>query len=156
MDEAIKISDKETLQETLKKIGQYMLDGLSESEACILVNVDIETFKKIKEINPGVKLFLKKKEIEFKHNHLKTINQKSSDKNSQWILENLRPDDFGGRKKGGGDVNVNILSAVLKEIQNDHDNNKIIKEAEATETSSDSSTDTRGTSIELVVAEVLH
>lgn len=120
--------NKKLSQELIKEIGDYLLDGMTEQEACILVGYPYSVFKILKENNEDIRNFLEKKFVLFKHEQLKQVKEKKTDKNAQWLLEKLRPDEFGG-KKGGGDTTVNIISAIIKQIQeNDQDKTSIVRE----------------------------
>lgn len=121
----MKISEIKDPEEFLKKMGEYLLEGLSEDEACILIGVDPAEFREKKEKNEEVRLFVEKQRIEFKRTHLKEITTKRSDKNSQWLLEKLRPEEFGNKKQTDG-TTVNIIGAIVKAIQNGKDNKDII------------------------------
>lgn len=112
-------------KEMLVKIGGYILEGLSEDEACTLAGFSPQEFHLIKAKNEGVRLYLQKQWIQFKHSHLKEITGKKSDKNSMWLLEKLRPDEFGSQKKGP-DTQVNIIGAIIRDIQNDPNNTAIV------------------------------
>lgn len=102
----------------LKSIGDYVIDGLSIEEACILTGFPVKDMKIIQANSPGIEDFLMKKQIEFKHNHLKEMRKKPSDKNSQWLLEKLRPNEFGPSKNlPPAGTNINIIGAILKDIQ---------------------------------------
>ncbi len=109
----------------LIQIGSYMLEGLTEDEACIMIGFPTVKLHSILENDESVRNFIDKKKVEFKHKHLKVIATKSSDKNSMYILEKLRPDEFGN-KRSSGDTTVNIISAIIKDIQNGSEQNAII------------------------------
>lgn len=102
-------------------IGKYVLDGMSEKESCILSEVSHSDLQKLKESNDDVFDYLEQKKVQFKYNHLKEIQTKRSEKNSQWILEKLRPEEFGTKAKGGEAPTINIISQIIKQIQNDND-----------------------------------
>ena len=113
-------------KDILASIGTYILEGMTEQEACTLSGYFFADLQDDKEdiVNGDiVSLFLEKKHTEFKHNHLKEIQKNKSEKNSQWILEKLRPEEFGPKSKS--EVPVNVLSVIIKQIQNDSD--QIIK-----------------------------
>lgn len=106
-------------RDKLKEIGNFILEGLTEEEACILAGFSPALFKEIKQTHETVALYLWKKNIEFKRKHLNSISDKRTDKNSMWILENLRPDEFG--KKKTGDTTVNVVGAIIKDIRSAND-----------------------------------
>lgn len=103
-------------RDKLAEIANYVLEGLSEDEACVLSGFPPKAFKEIKQSNEGVSMYLQKKAIEFKRKHLKIINEKRNDKNSMWLLESLRPEEFGVKKKSGG-TTVNVIGAIIKDIR---------------------------------------
>ncbi len=113
-------------KDTLTDIGVYILEGMSEREACVLAGVSFSDLQDTKEVSDVARNFIEKKFTEFKHNHLKEIQKNKSEKNSQWLLEKLRPEEFGSKPRGEGGVQVNIIGAIIKEIQND--NEGIIKD----------------------------
>jgi hypothetical protein len=105
----------------LLNIGDYILQGLSEKESCILSDVNYENFLHEKESNEVTRTFLEKKKVKFKQIHLEAIQKTKSDKNSMYLLEKLRPEEFGSKPKGEGPT-INIINAIMKEIQNDNSN----------------------------------
>ena len=113
-------------KDILLRIGGYILEGLSEDEACTLAGFSPMVFHKIKEKDPEIRLFLQKQWIQFKHAHLKEINSKKSEKTSMWLLEKLRPEEFGSQRRGP-EVQVNVMSAIIRDIQNDPKNANIIE-----------------------------
>lgn len=106
-------------RDKLKEIGCFILEGLSEEEACILSGVSPSLFKELKQTHSVVAEYLMKKNIEFKRKHLAAIAGHRTDKNSMWMLENLRPEEFG--KKKGGDTTVNVIGAIIKDIRSTSD-----------------------------------
>lgn len=105
-------------KEKLNSVGLYILEGLSEREACILSDISYIDLQDLKENQSIVRDFIEKKHIEFKHAHLKEIQKHKSEKNSQWMLEKLRPDEFGTKGKNP-DAPVNIISMIINQIQNE-------------------------------------
>jgi hypothetical protein len=108
-------------KEKLEDIGSYIIGGMSEKEACILSDISVVELTALKERNETVRDFLEKKKIKFKYNHLKEIQKNKSEKNSQWLLEKLRPDEFGPRSRQSDAPTINIISQIMKEIQNDNE-----------------------------------
>jgi hypothetical protein len=105
---------------TLTEISNYITQGLTERESCILAGFDYNKLQHEKDTNPEVKETLEKKAIEFKFNHLKEIVKNKSEKNSMWLLEKLRPDEFGTKARNSDQPTINIISAIIKDIQNDN------------------------------------
>jgi len=112
-------------KDNLEKIGKYLLEGLSEDEACIMCDVDPSDFRKIKEGDIVIRKYIEKKVVDFKHIHLQTIQTKKSEKNSQWLLEKLRPEEFG-TKVNKNPTTVNIISQIIKNIQNNEEYSNIV------------------------------
>jgi len=106
-------------KESLHTIGIYLLEGMTEREACTLAEVSYNELQQAKEANDIIRDFIEKKHTEFKHNHLKEIQKNKSEKNSQWLLEKLRPEEFGSRPRSQEAPTINIISAIIKDIQND-------------------------------------
>lgn len=104
----------------LLKIGNYIMEGLSEDEACILASIKPKVFQELKKAHENIAIFLEKKRIEFKRKHLLAIHARSSDKNSMWLLEALRPEEFGAKKKVG-DTTINVIGSIIKDIQKGND-----------------------------------
>jgi len=106
-------------KERLESIGAYIVQGMSEREACILSDVSPGELTALKVKNEQVRDYIEKKKIKFKYKHLKAIN--ASDKNSQWLLEKLRPEEFGPRSKSQEPPTINIINQIMKEIHNDNE-----------------------------------
>lgn len=106
-------------KEKLIAIGEYILKGMTEKEACTLVDVAYDIFLQFKERDEFIFKFIEKKHVEFKYNHVNAIQSKKSDKNSMYLLEKLRPDEFGSRSKNSPSPTINIINAIIKDIQND-------------------------------------
>lgn len=104
-------------EEQTRALGSYLLDGLSIKEACILTGFPFPTLKALLREDSLLSEFIQKKEIEFKHKHLRQITSKPTDKNSQWILEKLRPGEFGSKVAPPSTANINIVNTIVKDIQ---------------------------------------
>lgn len=105
-------------KEKLKEIGSLLLKGMKEKEACILLDVPYSTYIALKENDEVIRTYIEKKLIEFKKIHLEVIQKTKSEKNSMYLLEKLRPEEFGTKSKSEGPT-INIISAIIKSIQND-------------------------------------
>lgn len=112
-------------KEKFQEIGLLLLKGLNEKKACILSDVDYLEYIQAKENDPVIRIYVEKKIAKFELNHLEVIQKTKSDKNSMYLLEKLRPDDFGTKARNQGPV-INIISAILKEVQNDNTINPIV------------------------------
>lgn len=111
-------------KEKLKEIGSYILIGMNEKKACTLADIPYSVFLKQKEIDEPTRLYIEKKKVEFEKIHLEVIQRTKSEKNSMYLLEKLRPEEFGSKSKGEGPT-INIVNAIIKEIQNDNSNSII-------------------------------
>lgn len=124
--------------EKLNELATYLLSGMTEKESCILVNISYAELTKMKERSEEVREFLEKKKVTFKYQHLQEIQKVKSEKNSMWMLEKVLPEEFGNKAKNSGPVTVNIISQIIKEIQNDSEpiigiNRGSIRDAQAEE-----------------------
>lgn len=120
------MASKQIDKEIMAKIGGYILDGMSEREACILSDVDPADLTSLKERSEDIVRFLNKKFIEFKHVHIKEIQTKKSEKNSMWLLEKVLPDEFGSKAQKQEGQTVNIIKAIINNIQNDNSGQSIV------------------------------
>lgn len=105
-------------KEKLTEFANYILTGMTEKESCVLADISYDNLKSLMERNEEIREYIERKKVKFKYNHLKEIQSKKSERNSQWILEKLRPDEFGSKNKGEAPT-INIISQIIKEIQND-------------------------------------
>jgi len=110
--------------EKLKAIGEYLLKGLTEQEACVLVDIPWTTYLRQKENDEYTRIYIEKLVVKFKLKHLEVIQKTSSEKTSMYLLEKLRPEEFGNKKQTEGPT-INIISAIIKSIQNDPSNSII-------------------------------
>ena len=109
---------------SLSMIGRFILEGLSESEACIMADARLEDLISLKEKNEDIREFIDKSKVQFKYSHLQEMQTKKSDKTSQWLLERLRPEDFAtGRSRMA--TTINVIQTIIQQIQND-DNSQLI------------------------------
>jgi hypothetical protein len=107
-------------KENLNELGVFLLEGMSEPEACILAGINFQELQLAKEGSDIIRDFIEKKQTEFIRNHLVEIQKNKSEKNSMWMLEKLFPDRFGTKVRGGGDNNtINIIGTIIKQIQNE-------------------------------------
>lgn len=111
-------------KDKLEEIGKYILSGMTEKESCILSDTSFSQLQTLKEKNEEVRNYIDKKKIRFKFNHLNEIQANKSEKNSQWILEKLRPEEFGTKAKNSEQTTINVISSIIKQIQ--YDNEPII------------------------------
>lgn len=102
----------------LALIGKYILEGLTESEACLMSDAKLEDLDILKENNEKIRDFIEKQKVKFKYSHLQEMQTKKSDKTSQWLLERLRPEDFSTQKSKSA-TTINIIGTIIKQIQQD-------------------------------------
>lgn len=110
--------------EKIVEITSHILEGLTQEEACIVCDEDPSELKDLIETNPSVKKFIDKANINFKLAHLKAIQSKKSGNNSQWILEKLRPNEFGS-KANINNGPINIIGEIIQNIQNGEQKSKL-------------------------------
>jgi len=105
-------------KEVLARVGQYILDGLTEDEASMLAGYDPRDLRILRQNVPSLASFLDKEAVKFKHNQLKTVQKKGDGKTAQWLLEKLRPNEFAAKHSAdSGNTQVNIFNRIIKEIQ---------------------------------------
>lgn len=114
----------------LRNIGEFIVQGLNEEEACLLANFDYDVFLEAKKRSVIVANYIRKQLIKLKQKHLKVIQENPSDKNSQWILEKVFPEEYGSSKKKDAESNLGQLAAIIKAIQHDP-NSHIIRDVDA-------------------------
>lgn len=116
-------------RDSLNQIGAYILNGMTEKEACILAEVKYSDLQDSMEKSEIARNFIEKKNTEFKLNHLQEIQKNKSEKNSMWMLEKIRPKEFGPKSNQGEGTTINIISSIMKEIQNENTNELIVTRA---------------------------
>ena len=60
----------------LAKIGQYIIEGLTEEEACILSEASYDNLVALKESNEDIRNFVAQMRVKFKYAHLKEMQTK--------------------------------------------------------------------------------
>lgn len=109
-------------KEKLAEIGEYILKGMTEKEACILTDISYKFFLDAKEKDEDVRKFLEKMMVKFKFAHMEVIQKTKSEKNSMYLLEKILPNEFGSKAKGNDAPVQNIISIIVNEIQNGNGN----------------------------------
>jgi hypothetical protein len=104
----------------LAKIGQYIIEGLTEEEACILSEASYDNLVALKENNEDIRNFVAQMRVKFKYQHLKEMQTKKSEKTSQWLLERLRPEDFYIGARSRTPQTINVIGTIINQIQNDN------------------------------------
>lgn len=105
--------------EKIVRVLDYMLEGLSEQESCLMSGISWEDFETLKQRSPSLVDLINKKKIEFKRKHLLNIGKKDDAKMSQWLLEKILPEQFGAKKVA--ETPANIFAVLIKEIQTQND-----------------------------------
>lgn len=119
----------EITKEVMERMAKYILDGLTENEACILCGVSSAELRRLKDRNESVRLYFEQKAVLFKHKHLEEIQKTKSEKNSQWLLEKLRPDEFGSKAKNSNPTTVNVIKTIINSIQNGEQQSNLLPTA---------------------------
>ena len=112
-------------EEKLRKLGNYILQGMNENEAATLAGIPRLEILQLRRTSDSYNNFIEKKKLEFKHKHLKVLSLKADSKISQWLLERLSPEEFSTSSKRKVDVPVNAMAAILKDIQDGGDNSSL-------------------------------
>lgn len=111
--------------------------GLSEEEACLMVNYDFEKLVQLRTKNKTVDRLFKLKNLEYKRGMLKTLSQRAragDDKLALWLLEAKYPEEFNRRKGtgGGGDGDgEDMLGAALEFVRTNTDASGLIRQESA-------------------------
>jgi len=109
-------------KEKLAEIGEYILKGMTEKEACILTDINYKVFLDAKEKDESIRKFLEKMMVKFKFAHMEVIQRTKSEKNSMYLLEKILPDEFGSKAGKNPPQIQNIISLIVNEIQNGNSN----------------------------------
>jgi len=105
--------------DNVTSLGKYLITGLKEKEACTLVGIPHEDLVALKERDQSVRDFIEKQIVQFKYNHLNTIQKTKSEKSSQWLLEKILSEEFGNSKKSNQGQTFNIITQIINDIQDD-------------------------------------
>lgn len=104
------------------KIIDAIKDGMSENDAVILADLSADDYEDIRKRFPRVATIIDKAKIEYKRDIISKMSSaaKAGDmKAIQWIAENASAfnQDFGSKKKGGGQPTPDPLSEAFKFVQ---------------------------------------
>lgn len=120
----------------LKRLAyEVAVVGLSEKEACLLVNFDYVKLVSLKEENEIVRRLFEMKSLEYKRGLMKTLSErarKGDEKLAQWLLESKFPDEFNRRKGAGGEGGgggEDLLGAAVEFIQKSTAPDGLVKES---------------------------
>ena len=116
--------------EVLQEISKYIEDGASEEEACILVGIEHEEFKKVKDRYRSVAQKIRHSEIKFKYKQLRKVGKDPKAASAMWLLESRYPKEYGKKTKKDSNAEdaATFAARFLKEIQkNSQDASEIVK-----------------------------
>lgn len=114
-------------EDEMARICLYIQDGLSVRESCILAGYDHDEFKEAMSQYRSVRNMVEKKEIEFKYERLKRLKNDSKSANQVWLLENLRPTEFGKQKGEFSSADPAVtIATFIKEIQSNNNSAKLV------------------------------
>lgn len=120
----------------LKRLAyEISIVGLSEEEACVIVDFDLARLQTLKKNNALVQRLFDMKNLEYKRGLIKTISNKArsgDEKLALWLLESKYPGEFN-RRKGSGpgaddDESKNILGAAIEFIQKQTSSDGLVSE----------------------------
>lgn len=104
--------------------------GLPLKEACILNDVDYETFLQMMEKDPDIKQLIDKKTLEYKRSLLKVVSHKATtdDKIALDLLMARFPDEFNKRKGSSSNdpEGNNVVNMAINFIQQNGDKNPLV------------------------------
>lgn len=105
--------------------------GVTLEEACMLQDVEYETFLDMQSKDQNIKRLIVKKTLEYKRNLLKSVSHaaKSNDKVALELLMSRYPDEFNKRKGSSGDGDGetnNFINMAVNFVQTNGDKKPII------------------------------
>ncbi len=110
--------------EILKRLAyEISIIGLSEQEACMVVNFDIAELIALRQKHEKIERLFKMKSLEYKRGLLKTLSKKAregDEKLAQWLLEAKYGEEYNRRRGGGGngaEGGEDMLGAAVDFIQ---------------------------------------
>jgi len=109
--------------------------GLSEEEACVIVNFDYTKLVQMKQEHDEIHRLFELKSLEYKRGLMKTLSttaRNGDDKLAQWLLEAKYPGEFNRRKgtgKGKDDDGEDLLGAAIELIQKSTAPNGLVQES---------------------------
>ena len=124
----------EFLKMLKRLVYEVAVVGLSEKEACVLVNYDYVKLVALKEKDELVQRLFDMKSLEYKRGLMKTLSNKAmkgDEKLAQWLLESKYPNEFNRRKglgSGGGDDGEDLIGAAVEFIQKSTAPNGLVSE----------------------------
>lgn len=106
----------------VKKVIEYILNGLSENDAAHLAGYSTVAYDDMKEEFPKVADRINLTLVEYKHNLLKTLSAAANDgdeKLAQWLLEKQFPEEFNQKARAvvTEDTQGNLLLAAIRQVQ---------------------------------------
>lgn len=91
----------------VKRIAQYISEGLTLEEACLLANTSVSSLEESSIKFPIIEDLLRFMELSLKRDLLRTLLAKAkggNEKHAQWFLERKYPEEFGRRRMGQGSI----------------------------------------------------
>lgn len=129
---------KEKEIETFKRLAyEISVVGLTEEEACMMVNFDYEKLVGLRRKDALVDRLFKIKALEYKRGMLKTLSERArggDDKLALWLLEAKYPEEFNRRKGAGGGGpgdGEDMLGAAIDFVRKSTDANGLVREESA-------------------------
>lgn len=124
IEETLKHVDLEKVEHLnkVKKMVEYIKEGLSEFDAMLLVGYNEITFEEMKEEYPKVSTEIDRAKIEYKRTLLRTLSKAGADGDeriSQWLLEKQFGEEFNqkARQPSSENTQTDLLVSAIREIQ---------------------------------------
>jgi len=124
----------------LKRLSyEIAVVGLSEKEACLLVDFDYEQFLKLKQRNKLISRLFEMKSLQYKRNLLKTVSRAATTvgggdhKLSLWLLEMKYP-EYQKKNRATSEENEDLLAQALEFIQETTNADGVVKKTARTMT----------------------
>lgn len=112
------LSKEDKLKYRGREFLSYLADGLNESDAQILAELDDSELETLRENTRFDKLVARKK-LEYKHKLVKTLNKAATDDDSASalrILQSQYPEEYAP-KRGAPEAPTNPISVIINQIQ---------------------------------------
>jgi len=134
IDDEAKEKLTETEQKILSVIGREIRDnGLSEREACQLVNLEYEQFESLLEAKPVAKKIIEHQKLRYRREIKKTVMgaiQHGDDDKAYELLQKIDPEKFGDEPETD-DHQRNILKEAIEFCQENSDKIMLISQKDS-------------------------
>lgn len=123
IEETLKNIDHERIENAtrVKKIIEYIKEGLSEFDAMMLVGYNEVSYEEMKENFPLASVEIEKAKIEYKRTLLKTVSAAGIDgdeKLAMWLLEKQFGGEFNQKARAPSEnTQTDLLITAIREIQ---------------------------------------